>query len=40
MSELIHDGKYVELIYTVTDSISGNVLTTVRWATFMDTMKF
>jgi FKBP-type peptidyl-prolyl cis-trans isomerase SlyD len=31
MSELIHDGKYVELIYTVTDSKSGNVLTTVEF---------
>lgn len=31
MSEPIHDGKYVELIYTVTDRKSGNVLTTVEF---------
>ena len=31
MSEPIHDGKYVELIYKVTDRKSGNVLTTVEF---------
>ena len=31
MSELIHDGKYVELTYKVTDKKSGHVLTCVEF---------
>jgi len=31
MSETIHDGKYVELTYKVTDKKSGNVLTMVEF---------
>jgi FKBP-type peptidyl-prolyl cis-trans isomerase SlyD len=31
MSETIHDGKYVELTYKVTDRKSGHVLTTVEF---------
>lgn len=31
MSETIHDGKYVELTYKVTDTKSGQVLTTVEF---------
>ena len=31
MSETIHDGKYVELTYKVTDKKSGHVLTTIEF---------
>jgi FKBP-type peptidyl-prolyl cis-trans isomerase SlyD len=31
MSEIIHDGKYVELTYRVTDKKSGHVLTAVEF---------
>ena len=31
MSEIIHDGKYVELTYKVTDKKSGHVLTAVEF---------
>jgi hypothetical protein len=42
VSEVVRDGRFVELSYTVTDRKSGQVLTRVefRWATFTDGMKY